>query len=85
MESHSALIGFSGFVGSTIAEQTSFDEIFNSRTIRQAHGKRFGDVVCAAAPGSMFEANRFPEEDGRRIALSPKIGPPGIRIFRLLH
>jgi hypothetical protein len=67
MESHSALIGFSGFVGSTIAEQTSFDEIFNSRTIRQAHGKRFGDVVCAAAPGSMFEANRFPEEDGRRI------------------
>lgn len=67
MVSRSALIGFSGFVGSTIAEQSPFENVFNSRTILGAYGKRFGDVVCAAAPGSMFEANRFPEEDGRRI------------------
>ncbi|KAB2777319.1 hypothetical protein F9K99_19590 [Brucella anthropi] len=47
--------------------QTSFDKKFNSRTIREAHGKHFAEVVCAAAPGSMFEANRLPEEDGQRI------------------
>lgn len=62
-----ALIGVSGFVGSTIARQNSFDEIFNSKTIRGARGKHFADVVCAAAPGSMFEANRLPESDECRI------------------
>lgn len=62
-----ALIGSTGFVGSTIAAQHDFSRQFNSRTIGDASGQRFSKVVCAAAPGSMFEANRLPEADDRRI------------------
>jgi len=56
-----ALIGDSGFVGTNLARQHGFAASFNSRTIGQAAGNGFDTVLCAAAPGSMFEANRFPD------------------------
>lgn len=62
-----ALIGDTGFVGGILAGQHEFGVRFNSRTIDQAANHSFETVVCAAAPGSMFEANRFPEQDKRRI------------------
>ncbi len=63
----SALIGESGFVGSSLAAQGDFGAAFGSGNIRDAHGRHFSDLFCAAAPGSMFEANRLPQEDERRI------------------
>lgn len=62
-----ALIGDTGFVGAILAGQHDFGGRFNSRTIGEAAGRRFETVVCAAAPGSMFEANRFPDKDRERI------------------
>ncbi|MDO8410621.1 MAG: hypothetical protein Q7S93_11250 [Phenylobacterium sp.] len=62
-----ALIGSTGFVGGTLARQHGFAAAFNSQTIDQARGGAFDTVVCAAAPGSMFEANRFPDRDRARI------------------
>ncbi len=62
------LIGYSGFVGGNLDAQHSFVGRFNSQNIGEACGQSFGTVVCAAAPGSMFEANRFPERDAQRIA-----------------
>jgi hypothetical protein len=62
-----ALIGDTGFVGGILACQHDFAARFNSRTIGGAAGRSFDTVVCAAAPGSMFEANRFPELDRQRI------------------
>jgi hypothetical protein len=61
------LIGHTGFVGGTLTRQARFDHAFNSATIGAAAGRSFGTLVCAAAPGSMFEANRFPERDAARI------------------
>ncbi|EIZ79013.1 hypothetical protein WSK_2558 [Novosphingobium sp. Rr 2-17] len=58
-----ALIGYTGFVGSTLRRQHDFEGLFNSGNIGDAEGRSFGTVVCAAAPGSMFEANRDPERD----------------------
>lgn len=63
----SALIGHTGFVGKTLGSQHKFAAQFNSSTIHQAEGQQFDLVVCAAAPGSMFEANRFPEQDAQAI------------------
>lgn len=40
---------------------------FNSRTVAEAEGVRFETLYCAAAPGSMFEANNYPERDTARI------------------
>lgn len=63
-----ALIGSTGFVGGHLARQHGFGAGFNSRTIGEARGRAFDTVVCAAAPGSMLEANRFPDRDAARIA-----------------
>lgn len=62
-----ALIGSTGFVGGHLSGQHGFGAGFNSRTIGEARGRAFDTVVCAAAPGSMFEANRFPDQDAERI------------------
>lgn len=62
-----ALVGHTGFVGSILARQAGFSHGFNSANIAEAAGQRFGTVVCAAAPGSMLEANTAPERDRAQI------------------
>ncbi|WP_197426248.1 hypothetical protein [Erythrobacter sp. CCH5-A1] len=57
------LIGHTGFVGTALLRQTWFDARYNSANIAEITGARFGTLVCAAAPGSMLEANRAPERD----------------------
>lgn len=80
-----ALIGHTGFVGQTLAGQRAFAARFNSRTIAEAAGRRFDTVFCAAAPGSMFEANRFPDRDAARMeALMESIGRIGAERFVLI-
>ena len=61
------LIGHSGFVGSALLRQARFAACFNSATIAAIEGQSFGTLVCAAAPGSMFEANHAPERDAAQI------------------
>lgn len=58
-----ALVGHSGFVGTNLKASASFDRLFNSRTIHEIAGGRFDLVVCAAAPATMWAANRDPEGD----------------------
>lgn len=58
-----ALIGYTGFVGGCLREQRNFDQYVNRSNIDAFAGTAFDTVVCAAAPGSMFEANRDPERD----------------------
>lgn len=58
-----ALIGYSGFVGGQLQRQHSFTSLFNSSNIDQVGAAEFDTVVCAAAPGSMFEANMLPDVD----------------------
>jgi hypothetical protein len=61
------LIGHTGFVGGALLRQARFDACFNSATIAAIEGQSFGTLVCAAAPGSMLEANRAPERDAAQI------------------
>lgn len=58
-----ALIGHTGFVGSILQGQHDFAARFNSANIDAIAGQAFDTVVCAAAPGSMFTANRQPDQD----------------------
>lgn len=62
-----ALIGHTGFVGSLLRKQARFAAGFNSRNIDAARNRRFGTVVCAAAPAQKWIANREPEADRRNI------------------
>ncbi|MBA4044951.1 MAG: hypothetical protein C0471_11105 [Erythrobacter sp.] len=62
------LIGHTGFVGGALLRQTRFDACFNRANIADLGEQVFGTLICAAAPGSMFEANRAPERDAAQIA-----------------
>lgn len=62
-----ALIGHTGFVGSTLLRQTAFDALFRSTDIHEIEGRRFDLVVCAGAPAQKWIANRDPESDLAKI------------------
>lgn len=58
-----ALIGTSGYVGSTLLRQRPFDRGFRSSDIHLIRGQRFDDLVCAGAPGAKWIADRAPQDD----------------------
>lgn len=58
-----ALIGHTGFVGTTLLRQRSFDSLYRSTNIEAIAGQRFDLVVCAGAPAQKWLANREPEAD----------------------
>ena len=58
-----ALVGFTGFVGSSILRNVSFSELYNSANIEDIRGKAFELLVCAGAPGQKWWANQNPQED----------------------
>lgn len=62
-----ALIGFSGFVGSTLLKQAHFDRLYRSTNIAEVHGQSFSTVVCTAAPAQKWIANRDPVADRQNI------------------
>jgi len=62
-----ALIGFSGFVGSTLLRQKSFEGLFRSSNIADIRNKKFDLVVCAGAPAQKWIANKNPAQDLQKI------------------
>jgi len=63
-----ALIGYSGFVGTTLLRQRAFQHLFRSTNIGDIRGGRFGLVLCAGAPAQKWIANRDPEGDAANIS-----------------
>lgn len=62
-----ALIGHSGFVGSTLLRQRSFGACFRSTDIEQISGRSFDTVICAGISATKWQANREPEADREAI------------------
>jgi dTDP-4-dehydrorhamnose reductase len=58
-----ALIGHTGFVGSTLARDWNFQACFNSKTIQDIDGARFDTIVCAGVTAVKWLANKEPEVD----------------------
>lgn len=63
----SALIGYTGFVGSNLLRQGQYDDLYNSKNIEDIRGKSYDRIVCAGAPGEKWIANQHPDEDGASI------------------
>lgn len=64
---NNALIGFSGFVGSTLLKQAHFSELYRSTNIHGIENCEFDVVVCAGAPAQKWIANRDPADDRKKI------------------
>lgn len=58
-----ALIGHTGFVGSTIARQRTFDAKYHSRDITSMTSRQFDTCVCAGVRAEKWKANRDPQAD----------------------
>jgi nucleoside-diphosphate-sugar epimerase len=58
-----ALLGYTGFVGTTLREQSTFDAQYNSQNIAHIRGEQYDVIVCAAAPAAKWKANQDPEGD----------------------
>lgn len=63
----SALIGSTGFVGSNLLAQRSFDACYDSATVGEAAGRPFDLVVCAAPRAVKWWANLHPAEDREHV------------------
>lgn len=63
-----ALIGYTGFVGSTLARDRSFRATFNSRNIETIRGRHFNTVVCAGVSAVKWLANKEPDKDWEAIS-----------------
>jgi hypothetical protein len=63
------LIGYTGFVGSNLLNQTEFDKLYNSKNINNIKGEKFEFLVCAGAPAVKWKANKYPDEDLATIEL----------------
>lgn len=62
-----ALIGYSGFVGSSLLKQTQFEALFRSTNIHDIHGLDCDHIICAGAPAQKWIANKDPETDKKNI------------------
>lgn len=62
-----ALVGYTGFVGSTLLKQASFEALYRSTNIAEISGCEFDNVVCTAAPAQKWIANRDPSSDRKNI------------------
>lgn len=58
-----ALIGYTGFVGSNIANQSIFGKYYNSSNISTITDDTFDLVICAGVPAVKWWANLHPDED----------------------
>lgn len=67
-EMNRALIGHTGFVGSTLLNDNSYEALFNSRNIESIRGQHFSSIVCAGVSAVKWMANKEPEQDREAIA-----------------
>lgn len=62
-----ALIGYTGFVGSNIATQSTFDDYFNSQNITDIEGREYDLVLSAANKADMWRINQEGDKDRAEI------------------
>lgn len=58
-----ALIGYTGFVGSNIASQVAFSDYYNSKNIENIRGKKYDLIVSAGATADRNIANQDSKKD----------------------
>ncbi len=57
------LVGYTGFVGSNLAESFEFTDLYNSKNINTAYETEPDILVYAGLPSAMFKANENPDAD----------------------
>ncbi len=58
-----ALIGYTGFVGTTLLRQHRFDALYRSTNIADIAGQSYDTIICAGASAKKWMANKEPSAD----------------------
>ena len=58
-----ALIGYTGFVGTNLQQQYNFSDLYNSKNSHEMKDQKFDLVVCAGVSAVKWIANKEPEKD----------------------
>ncbi len=58
-----ALVGYSGFVGTNLAKNMEFTNLYNSKNIEDAFNTKPDLLVYSGVPATMFIANANPQKD----------------------
>lgn len=58
-----ALVGYTGFVGSNLTQSYPFDDLYNSKNIKDAYGTKPDLLIYAGVRAEKFLANQEPEKD----------------------
>lgn len=66
--SRRALIGHTGFVGSNLKSQRSFEGLYNSKNFQELTGTEWDEVICAGVSAVKWKANKEPALDREKIA-----------------
>lgn len=67
MFKNTALIGYTGFVGSNLASQFQFNDLYNSKNIDEIKDKEYDLVVCSGVSAVKWLANQEPDNDFNNI------------------
>jgi hypothetical protein len=77
-----AIVGYTGFVGSNLCRSHKFDSLYNSKNVKEAYGSRPDLLLYSGIPAEMFLANKFPEKDreviGQAIENIKRINPKNV-------
>ena len=63
----SALVGHTGLVGSNLARQRGFDDLYRSTNIGEIRGRHFELVVNSGVSAVKWRANQEPDADREAI------------------
>jgi len=58
-----ALVGYTGFVGSNLKNQYTFDDFYNSKNIDDIKNKKYDLIVFSGVPAVKWMANKDPKKD----------------------
>lgn len=64
---HTALVGYTGFVGSNLSDSYPFEGLYNSKNIEAAYGTEPELLIYAGVRAEKFLANANPEQDYRNM------------------
>lgn len=62
-----ALIGYTGFVGKTLCQQSRFTDRYNSQNFHEMADQHYDEIVCAGIQSLKWWANQNPDADWRDI------------------
>lgn len=63
MSIKSALIGYTGFVGSNLIDQHDFERLYNTKNIAEIEGQEIDLVLCSGVSAVKWLANQEPQAD----------------------